>query len=323
MQNKINDIKYLGCRKDKIRTAKPIIKESAFRMLVYWIEQRSKIHLLKDVYGAPKPWTADPILQTVRFTNVKRELDKETQFLIKTVCHNSDLTIIEKLANIFFFRIINKRQSVDGIFPIDFNPAFRFDYDFYRAWEKHFPADYPIFKKVYMISGPLGQIHTACPDESSFISVLAYTKLLFDNAEFDIVHEHSNAKQIFESLKNLKAIGNFLAYQMFVDLTYCPECPVSENEFVIAGPGCKDGLKLLFESKDGMTPEECLFWVRDNWNSMIEYFKIDWKPNEIFWDFPAEEQNLSVMALQNCFCELNKFNRAYNGGFVIRHYNGG
>lgn len=323
MQNKPNDIPYLGCREHKIKTAVPVIRESVFRMLVYWIEQRSRIHLLKDVYGMPKPWTLDPILQTVRFTNVKRELDKETQYLIKTVCLNPDLSIGDKLANIFFFRIINKRQSVDGIFPINFDPDYCFDYDFYRQWEQHFPVDYPIFKKVYMISGPMGQMRTVCPDESSFMSVIKYTHTLFEQGEFDIINASSTAQDIYAKLLGLKAIGTFLAYQMLVDLAYCPECPVSENEFVVAGPGCKNGLKLLFENKDGMTPEECLFWVRDNWDSMIDYFGIDWKPEEIFWDFPPEEQRLSVMALQNCFCELYKFDRAYNGGFVIKKYKGG
>ena len=114
-----------------------------------------------------------------------------------------------------------------------------------------------------------------------------------------------------------------MAYQLLIDMTYCPECPISENEFTVAGPGCKAGLKLIFQKKDGMTPEECLFWLRNNWNILMNYYNIEWNPDEIFPDIPVEDRYMNVMSLENCCCELSKYHRAWNGGFIIRKYNGG
>lgn len=318
MKSKPNDIPYLGCRKEKISSATPILDEEILRMFVYWIKERSYIHLKKDIYKIPKPWTEDKIFQTVRFTNVRRELDKESLYLINTVCLKKDLSIKEKLANIIFFRIINKRESVEKIFPIRFKNDFNISE--YLSYTQSLQGS--VFKKVYMISGLMGQIRNLFPDSSAFMSVIKYSWYLYNHKLSFIEDSNINAQDTFENLKSIPGIGSFLAYQIFVDLTYCPEYPCSENEFVVAGPGCKSGLKLLFKDRSGMTCEECLFWVRDNWNSIIEYYNIAFNTETLFADLPNYDRYMNVMSLQNCFCELLKYHRAYNGGFVIQHYKG-
>lgn len=320
MRNKQNDIPYLCCRQEKILNATPILNEDVFRMLVYWISERSKIHIKKDIQKQAKPWTQDSIFQTVRFTNVRRELDKESIYLINTVCKNKNLTLDQKLANIIFFRIINKKDSVEKIFPIQFDPFLE---DIYRQYAKSLPKDYPVFKKVYMISGTMGQIRMHFPDEYPIMSVINYVYYLWKNSACTFVNKPDiTAAEAFEKINAMTGIGEFLAYQIFIDLTYCPEFPCSENEFVVAGPGCKNGLKLLFKSKSGMTPEECLFWIRDNWNQILQYYNIEWNPEFLFQDLPEYDRTMNIMSLQNCFCELYKFDRAYRGEFVIRKYNG-
>lgn len=320
MKNKPNDIPYLGCSKEKISSATPILDEEILRMLAYWVKERSYIHLKKDFYKLPKPWTEDRIFQTVRFTNVRRELDQESVYLINSICNNKELTLKQKLGNIIFFRIINKRESVQGILPLQFEQCCNIDA--YRAYEESLGKDYPIFKKVYMISGSMRQIRNLFPDSSAFMSVIKYSWYLYNYKLSFIEDSNINAQDTFENLKSIPGIGSFLAYQIFVDLTYCPEYPCSENEFVVAGPGCKEGLKLLFKDRSKMSCEESLFWLRDNWENLIEYYHIELNPDIIFLDLPTYDHYMNVMSLQNCFCELLKYYRAYNGGFVIRHYKG-
>ena len=60
------------------------------------------------------------------------------------------------------------------------------------------------------------------------------------------------------------AIGKFLVYQVFVDMTYIPYYKFSENEFVLSGPGCDRGIHALCKDLDGLTEEEFMFWLRDN-----------------------------------------------------------
>ena len=97
-----------------------------------------------------------------------------------------------------------------------------------------------------------------------------------------------------------------MGYQLFVDLTYIPEFPVSENNFVIAGPGCKTGLNLLFTDRNGLSHEECLFWLTDKLNKKLDF-------TEIFTDLPKFDQKMNVMSLENCFCELQKYHKVKAG----------
>lgn len=321
MKNKSNDIEYAGCRKDKILSARPVINENNFRMFVYWIKERAKVHIKKDVLKEPAPWTEDPILRSVRFTNVRREQDKESQYLINVICNNSSLSYQEKIANIFLFRMLNKSESVAGILPVDFQ-----DYNSYKikGWVQSLPKGYKQFKKVFMVSGMMGNINAVIGKRESGIESCAdYCKYLWDVGFMEKLSQVTSANKIYEEISLIRGIGSFMAYQIFVDMTYCPECPVSENEFVVAGPGCKEGLKLIFDKKDGMNSEECLFWLRDNWYDLLFQYDIYWNGDELFPDVPRRERYMNVMSLENCCCEISKYHRAWNGGFVTHKYNGG
>jgi hypothetical protein len=57
-------------------------------MFLYWIVERYKIHLKKDIKKLDPPWTNDPILQTYSFTNVRRLHDRVTKFVLKHICYN-------------------------------------------------------------------------------------------------------------------------------------------------------------------------------------------------------------------------------------------
>ena len=91
-------------------------------------------------------------------------------------------------------------------------------------------------------------------------------------------------------------------------MTYIKEFPFSENEFVVAGPGCKKGLDYIFKDYDGMTSEEALFWLRDNID-----FVFSWDPKALFSDLPEHDRCLNIMSLENCMCELAKYIRTIEG----------
>ena len=128
---------------------------------------------------------------------------------------------------------------------------------------------------------------------------------------------------------DIEGLGPFLAYQIWVDFTYMPGYPFSENHFTIAGPGCRAGIDLLFTDQDGMTHEECIFWLRDNQDFVYKMFGYD---RATFWsEEDPVDQCMNVMQLENMFCELSKYTRcveavmrgdkprgkvSYNGGEV-------
>ena len=129
--------------------------------------------------------------------------------------------------------------------------------------------------------------------------------------------EARDQQECFEVIRSVRGISDFLAYQIFVDCTYIPEFPFSENEFVVAGPGAKMGLRLVFRESDGLTDEELIFFLRD-WQDYILQ-AIDGSSNKkfspvgLFSDLPMHDRYLNVMCIENCLCEFSKFYRVHNG----------
>lgn len=147
---------------------------------------------------------------------------------------------------------------------------------------------------------------------------------------FERLLDCESPDEVYQAMYDeIEGLGPFLAYQIWVDFTYIPEYPFSENHFTIAGPGCRAGIDLMFLDKDGMTHEECIFWLRDKQDAVYSQYGY---VREQFWS--AEEpvdQCMNVMQLENMFCELSKYTRCveavergekprgkvgYNGGEV-------
>jgi hypothetical protein len=110
MKNKEADVLYCNVDKEKIKEAQPTLNPKNEELFFHWISERYKIHYLKDVEKKSAPWTKDLILKKYRFTNVKRYHDKETIYLIENIV-KSDLSLEEKILNVFIFRAWNKSNS--------------------------------------------------------------------------------------------------------------------------------------------------------------------------------------------------------------------
>ena len=133
-------------------------------------------------------------------------------------------------------------------------------------------------------------------------------EMVKSNIEFLYIHREMfysffwDIKSPLELCKFPFAIGKFLVYQVFVDMTYIPYYKFSENEFVLSGPGCDRGIHSLCKDLDGLTEEEFMFWLRDN----IQRIRPDFNPEEMFHFLPEDQRNWGVMQIENSFCELSK-----------------
>ena len=320
MRNKPADILYCGVREDKIKTARPILHDENLLHLYNFITRRYKIHLRKDVLKKPQPWTKDPVLQEFRFTNVRREHDRETLWLIKHITDNPKLSYEDKLLNCILFRLFNKHETSELINqPIHFSK--RYDPEAYRgvfeATEKDDPQ-YIFFTGAFITGGMKRALKWYLPrgteEDSMPMRVMKFMEYLYNDGVVNKIKACLTQRSVYDLLRGYLGIGDFLAYQMFVDMTYIEEFPFSENEFTAAGPGCKMGLNFLFIDKDGMSYEECLFWLRENLGVLFtRVLGKPWDPEKLFRDLPPHDRCLNVMSLENCFCELSKYIRAKTG----------
>lgn len=324
MQNKPRDIPYCGVSRTKIQEAEPTLNKTNLRHLYNFITERYNIHLKKDVLKQDPPWTKDDVLSQYRFTNVRREHDKETKWLIEHIVHGKGLSYEDKLLNIILFRIYNKHETAELLnMPIafhlkpDWNPkSYRIRFIDAKLIDRH----RVFFTGAFITGGTKRALKWYLPkekqDDLMEMRVLWFIRHLLDINFIDrlLDAQRLNPYEVFKVLSSMLGIGEFLGYQMFVDMTYIPEFPFSENEFTVAGPGCVNGLKLIFNDTDKMSWEECIFWLRDNLDWVFpQVLGVPWDPNRLFRDLEPEDRCLNVMSLENCMCEISKYIRAKNG----------
>lgn len=330
MRNKVKDTLYCGVSEYRISHASPKIDMENLQHLRNFIARRYKIRLRKDVLGKPAPWTKDPVLQRFKFTNVRREHDRVTRELIQQVSHNDMLGLLDKVYNTFLFRAWNNPdtfrdlggpwewQAIEGI---DLKERVRPLYhklQLENPDRKWWSAAYNQGGTKYAWKFPDGEGFGRAKKEVDAqkypdwerdipLRVFHLGPWLEKLGIFPRIMEADDQQTVFNIIQELRGFKTFLAYQVFVDLTYIEEFPFSENEFTVAGPGCRKGIDLVFKDKDGMSYEECIFWLRDN----AHLLQLDFR--DLFHDLPEYDQCINVMSLENCFCELSKYIRTVNG----------
>lgn len=97
----------------------------------------------------------------------------------------------------------------------------------------------------------------------------------------------------FELLRNYPTIGDFLAYQFVTDINYSEVTDFSEMEFVIPGPGARDGLRKCFVDSAGLGEAELIRLVADNQEREFERLRIEFQP---LWG-----RRLQLIDCQNLF----------------------
>lgn len=358
MKTKKADKHYCGVREDVIRNAAPDLNWKNVYHFKRFVLDRYRVHLRKDVDLLPAPWTKNKIIQEFRFTNVRREHDRQTRYLIENIVKNPDLTLEDKIVNCFMFRAWNNWDTLkDFGFPYRakqiYNPKLK---EKVRPIYKRLEIEDPgrlWWSNAYNQGGtkaawkfPAGDGYQRAYKESEAMKYGDWEKdialrpfhvgiWLGDKGIVEKLLNAEDQQECFNIIKSVRGFADFLAYQVFVDLTYIPEFPFSENEFVIAGPGCKKGLDYIFKDKDGMNYEECIFWLRDAINDFpIPLFCCDevmefneranWIPEDLFRDLPKYDRKMNVMSIENCMCELSKYIRAVEGtGRPRNKYKGG
>lgn len=323
MKTKPKDIPYCGVREQKIAALTlESVNAEALDTFIYMVAERYKIHLRKDVKQTGPPYTKDAILKEFRFTNVRREHDKETKWVIQNITSNKALSYEDKLLNCILFRLFNKHETAELLgMPIEFTKFY--DPEVYRfafAKQRKLQPSYVFFTGVFYTTGMKQGLRKYLPDnakDTMEMRVMHFLNRLYRTGFSKKITNQDTPMDACNLLKKCAGIGEFLAYQIFVDMTYIDKFPFSENEYTIAGPGAKLGLKYLFHDTGGCTAEELIFWLRDNWKVLNQYNtqsggKHTLNPQKLFQDLPQEDRVMNVMSLENCLCEFSKYWRVKN-----------
>lgn len=268
----------------------------------YWrfAAERQSI-FFRRVRAEALPWTRDPILATYKFTNAFRASDRVSQYLIRHVIYRADLpkSPPEVFFRILLFKLFNKIATWEmlerELGPITFEDYRFAHYD--AALQRAMREGKRIYSAAYIMP-PGGSAFGQAAKHQNHLLLLE--RMMQDGLSERIADARS-MQEAFERLRAYPTIGDFLAYQFITDINYSEITDFSEMDFVVPGPGARDGLRKCFIDPGGLNEVELIRLISDLQEQEFERLGLEFQS---LWG-----RRLQLIDCQNLFCEVDKYAR--------------
>jgi hypothetical protein len=266
----------------------------------YWrfAAERQSV-FFKRVAGLPFPWTQDPILRTYKFTNSYRASDRVSQYLIRQVIYSGDHAPTDTFFRILLFKTFNRietwRALERGLGSITYShfELPRFD----KLLSDMMSAGQPIYSGAYMMASGRSFYGRSKKHSNHLQMILAMMKARVAEK----IVEAKSMRRVFDLLLEFPTIGYFLAYQYAIDVNYSTLTNFSEMDFVVPGPGAKDGIRKCFESLGGFNEIDIIKLMVDRQETEFQRLGLTFKS--------LGGRRLQLVDCQNLFCETDKYAR--------------
>ncbi|NTW32697.1 MAG: hypothetical protein HGB12_08750 [Bacteroidetes bacterium] len=277
-------------------------KEEIFQYYFYFVQERMNIFWNK--YDRKLPWTTDEILRKHKFTNVYRAADRVSQYLIKNVIYQENsFTPEDTLLRILVFKIFNKPETWEyletkvGVITLK-----NFDLQKINKALLEQKNNHPIFNNAYMMTGTHSLYNHLQYKHEKWLEMVK--KEIIGGSILKKILDSKSLSEVYERLRRCSFIGDFLGYQYAIDMNYSSSIDFSEDSFVKAGIGAIRGIKKCFEPLEKKySYEDAIKFTQENFELYQDKFGYtEFKP--LFGRVP------SLIDLQNCFCETDKYLRA-------------
>lgn len=262
---------------------------------IQYINERHSIWKKRFVQKLDKPWTKDPILQTYKFTNVFRQLDKGTIALRELLKGQTNPVLI--LFNIIWYRYFNLDVHAEELgFVEDYYQLLDFIRDKARKGKQ-------IFTGAWMTTG------VWCEDK--YETYLRACAEAWDKREelYEDIQAMTTMEEPCTYLRSLYMVGKFLAYELACDLRFTTLLSNATDKISWAnmGPGAQRGLRRLgYPHKNqsgGCASMQALYLIV---TADVCKQKVD--PNILHGDWPFE-----LREIEHNLCEFDKYMRVKNG----------
>jgi hypothetical protein len=239
----------------------------------------------------------DEILRAYRFTNCYRAADRVSQFGIHDVAYAGSQDPADVVFRMLLFKLFNKITTWqlldDELGPIT-----------WRSWKPRvaravLDAAWASGRRLYSAAYVIPPPRLGGPRKHHDHLLLLET-MMRDHLP-QRVREADGLAQVFRLLGEYPGIGDFLGFQFAIDLNYTSAVDFDENQFVVAGPGAKDGIRKCFgRASTGIEAELIAYMVdtqEEHFNRLgLEFASLGGRP-------------LHLIDCQNLFCEVDKYSR--------------
>ena len=268
----------------------------------YWrfAAERQEV-FFRRARGEARPWTGNAVLATYKFTNAYRASDRVSQYLIRHVIYRADLpkTTREVFFRTLLFKLFNKIETWE-LLQRSFGQITYEDYCFSSYDEVLLRAmrnGRPIYSAAYIMPPGSRAFGRSAKHQNN---LLLLERMMEDRLP-ERLEQTPTMQDGFEKLRAYPTIGDFLAYQFITDINYSEITDFSEMDFVVPGPGARDGLRKCFVDSGGLNEPELIRLMADLQEQEFERLGLDFQS---LWG-----RRLQLIDCQNLFCEVDKYAR--------------
>jgi len=254
---------------------------------------------LRRVEQCPAPWSCDEILNTYRFTNVYRASDRVSQYLLTHVIYDgARRRAVDDVLRILLFKLFNRvgtwqllTDALGDITADSFNER-----DAAAVLDDGIARGRKVYSAAYIIPpvpGTEGRKHRGH---------LRLLREQLTTGGLERLLQAQSLQGLVADLRTWPGLGPFLAYQLAIDLNYGPHLQFDEDDFVLAGPGARDGLSKCFSDARTVSPESLIRTVAETQHESFASRGLEFGG---LWGRP-----MKLIDVQNVFCEISKYARA-------------
>ena len=268
----------------------------------YWgfAAERQEI-FFRRLRGESQPWTSNAVLATYKFTNAYRASDRVSQYLIRRVIYRDDLpnTPREVFFRILLFKLFNKIETWK-LLEQEFSALTFEDYRF-KFYDEVLSRAMRGGRRIYSAAYIMPPGRKAFGSAAKHQNHLMLLEKMVEDGVPDRLAQTPSMQEGFEELRAYPTIGDFLAYQFITDINYSEITDFSEMDFVVPGPGARDGLRKCFVDPGGLNEPELIRVTADRQEQEFERLGLRFHS---LWG-----RRLQLIDCQNLFCEVDKYAR--------------
>lgn len=287
--------------------------------------ERMMIWKRRFIEQKPQPWTENEILRDSKFTNVYRELDRNSQWQIRNILLDDSLSPVNLIWKLMVFRFFNNPETFkrgvewrgwrNGI------PDWK-DYDeddFASFIEEVRKSGQNPYTNAYLINS------MSAPGKSRD---WCYTRLVIPTLHkripqlISVVRNAVSPESIITYLKTVPAVADFIAHEFYQDFTYIPRYTdrefmrFTQNDFTNVGPGASVGIRLIYPNlKTAREQKQAIYWLRDAAEEQLTKIgTLKGKPmGYLEWDKESKEYkltdkcNITLHQIEMWLCEFQKY----------------
>jgi hypothetical protein len=221
--------------------------------------------------------------------------------MIRNVCyHNEPCTAEDRLFQIIAFRMFSKIETWQAVhdflghYPTLQNLA---DESFTNALQHAAAQNGSLYTHAFILCAA-----DAYHKGRKYLNHVELFRHMFLGDGLGTKLQQATAlQQVYELLHSYTLMGDFMSYQIAIDLNYSSLINFSENDFTQPGPGALRGMHKVFETFGDYTPAEIILWMVKN--QQKEFKRLGLPFNGLFG------RPLQAIDCQGLFCETDKYCR--------------